>query len=116
MDIILDQSFDVVNIQQEQFNMLAQFANGNDVDLLDLLELSEIRGKDELIEKIERRRAQMAQANAGAVQIDQADKMAGIKVKESQAEKNYQDSVQKAMETHTLATNPEIPKTANINT
>lgn len=63
VDIIIDQSFDVINIQQEQFQMLAQFAQGNpDIDIIDLIDLSQIRGKDALIEKLEKRRQAAAEA------------------------------------------------------
>lgn len=61
IDIIIDQSFDVVNIQQEQFEMISQFAGSGEVDILELIELSQLRGKEELISKIERRRAAAAQ-------------------------------------------------------
>lgn len=61
VDLIIDQSFDVVNIQQEQFELIAKFAQNGEIDIIELLDLSELRGKDELIEKIERRRAQAAQ-------------------------------------------------------
>lgn len=68
VDIILDQSFDVINIEQEQFMLLTQFAQGSDIDIIELIELSQLRGKDELIEKIEKRRAQAAQAQQGIIE------------------------------------------------
>ena len=72
VDIILDQSFDSINIQEEQFKLLAQFGQGQDIDIIELIELSQIRGKDELISKIEERRKASAQAQGGAVQIEAA--------------------------------------------
>jgi len=71
VDIMIEQSFDVINAEQEQFEMLAQFANGTDIDILDLIELSQIRGKDELIKKIERKRGERAQAQNQAAQAEQ---------------------------------------------
>lgn len=71
IDIVIDQSADVVNVQQEQFQLLVQFAQNQDLDILDVLELSQLRNKDELIQKIQKRRDQQAQANAGNVQKDQ---------------------------------------------
>ena len=68
MDILLDQSFDVINVEQEQLQMLMQYGANAEIDLLDLLELSQIRGKDELIERIEKRRQASAQAQQGAIQ------------------------------------------------
>lgn len=70
VDIILDQSFDSVNIQQEQFQLLAQFASSGDIDIIELIELSQLRGKDELIEKIEKRRAQQAEAQGDLAQAE----------------------------------------------
>lgn len=69
IDIILDQSFDTVNVQQEQFQMLVQFAQGSDIDIIELIELSQLRGKDELIEKIEKRRQQAAEAAGNMADI-----------------------------------------------
>ena len=66
VDIILDQSFDSVNIQQEQFEILAKFAQGTEVDIIQLIELSQLRNKKELIEKIEKRREDMAEAQQSA--------------------------------------------------
>lgn len=70
VDIILDQTFDTINIQQEQFQMLAQFASSGDIDIIELIELSQLRGKDELIEKIERRRAEQAEAQGNLVDAE----------------------------------------------
>lgn len=72
MDIILDQSFDTINVQEEQFQMLMQFGQGSNIDIIDLIEVSQIRNKKQLIEKIEKRREAAAQA-AGNIQQLQAD-------------------------------------------
>lgn len=72
VDIILDQSFDVINAGEEQFNAILQFAQGSDIDIVDLIALSpDIRNKDELIEKIEKRRQAAAEA-AGNVAAKEA--------------------------------------------
>lgn len=69
-DIILDQSFDVINIQKEQFDTIAQFAQSSkDIDIIELIELSQLKNKDELIEKIEKRRQAQAQALGGQQQM-----------------------------------------------
>jgi len=68
VDIILEQSFDTINAQQEQFSQLLQFAQGADVDIIELIDLSNIRGKDEIIEKIEARRQAAAQAAGDVAQ------------------------------------------------
>lgn len=93
VDIILDQSFDVVNIQQEQFQLLVQFAQSSkDIDIIELIELSQLRNKKELIEKIEARRGQQAQA-VGNVQQMQAQK---IQVENAKAFADAQVSTKKA--------------------
>lgn len=105
-DIIIDQSFDVVNIQQEQFQLLAQFAQGSDVDILDLIELSQLRGKKELIEKIEKRRAAAAEATAGAADAQNKNLTADTMGKMAKAGKDQQEALQKSVETQLLIANP----------
>lgn len=77
IDIILDQTFDTINVQQEQFKQLMQFAAASkDIDIIELIDLSQLRGKDDLIKKIETRRQSMAEAAGGQAdaqaQIDRA--------------------------------------------
>ena len=99
VDIIIEQSFDVINAEQEQFEMMAQFANGTDIDILDLIELSQIRGKDELIKKIERKRGERAQAQSQSAQAEQqlvqAERAAKIKQGEAKAENISADTLTK---------------------
>lgn len=99
VDIILDQSFDSVNAQQEQFQLLAQFAQGSkDIDILDLIEVSQLRGKKELIERIEKRRQQAAEAQGGAARL-QAD-AAKAKIGETMAKAavNQQQAIAQQIE------------------
>lgn len=70
VDIVIDQSADFINGQQEQAALIERFAQGKDIDIVELLEISQIRDKDKLIAKIERRREEAAAAQAGAVQRD----------------------------------------------
>lgn len=69
LDIILDQSFDAVNNDQAQFEMLIQYGAQAGIDLLDLIELSQVRGKDELVERIEKRRKEAVESGSGQQQI-----------------------------------------------
>lgn len=106
-DIILDQSFDTVNIQQEQFQLLAQFAQGGDIDIIELIELSQLRGKDELIEKIEQRRIQQAEM-AGNVAQKEAQRLDVQNARDyAQAQKTTEEAKQKAVETQILINQPE---------
>ena len=70
IDVIVEQSFDVVNTQEEQLKLLAGFGADSGVDVLELIELSNLRGKDELIEKIEKRRQQAAEAAGNVAQME----------------------------------------------
>ena len=106
-DVMLEQSFDVVNVQQEQFQMLAQFAQGSDVDVIELIELSQIRGKEDLIEKIEKRRAAQQEA-AGNIQALQAQGEQ-VKLRKGMADAavTEQNAVQKKIENTLMIQNPD---------
>ena len=99
VDIMIEQSFDVVNAEQEQFEMMAQFANGTDIDILDLIELSQIRGKDELIKKIERKRGERAQAQSQAADVEQqliqAERMGKVEQGKAKTENISADTLTK---------------------
>ncbi len=85
VDIILDQSFDVVNIQQEQFEMLAKFATpGSGIDIIDLIQLSQLRGKEEVIERIKKSREDAMSAQGGAQQLQAQGMQAEIEHKQAQ--------------------------------
>ena len=112
VDLIIDQSFDVVNIQREQFEIISKFAQSSDIDILELLELSDLRGKDELIEKIERRRAQAAQDPAKLLeqQTEQAKgEQVAIKSQNIAADTVVKqiDAVTKQLENIILVENPD---------
>lgn len=112
VDIILDQSFDTINVQQEQFQMIAQFAQGSqDIDIIELIELSDLRGKDELIEKIEKRRAEAMQAQGGAQQMQAQAMQAKTAETMTKAAVNEQTAQQKAIENQLLIQNP-VPVTS----
>lgn len=107
VDIIIDQSFDVINIQEEQFRLLAQFAQGSDIDIVELIELSQIRNKDELIEKIEKRRQERLEAQGNLANAEAKEKEADIMVKATQADKNQAEADQKKIENELLINQPE---------
>lgn len=115
VDIILEQSFDVVNIQQEQFELLVQFAQSSkDIDIVELIELSQLRNKKQLIEKIEARRAQAAKATgdiatmkAQEIQVNNAKKFA-------ETQKTTQEANQVAIENQMMIRNPNPVETNPI--
>lgn len=93
MDIILEQSLDTINIQQEQFTLLATLAgNRPEIPFTALLRLSTLRDKDELIKKIEE-----GEQNAGrvveaatAAEIEKARGLAAIATQVDQAKNKGQ--------------------------
>ena len=107
VDIILDQSFDTVNIQQEQFQLIAQFGKDSGIDVLELISLSQIRGKEELIDKIEQRRAQQAQAQGNLEQEAANEKKADVAIKMTTAAKIQEEAIQKKIENVILVNQPD---------
>ncbi|TVM02744.1 MAG: hypothetical protein CV087_08755 [Candidatus Brocadia sp. WS118] len=107
VDIILEQSFDVVNIQQEQFEMLAKFAGqGSGIDIIDLIQLSQLRGKDEVIERIKKSREDAMQAQGGAQQLQLQQAQAKTAETASKAAVNEQNAQQKQIENAILMARP----------
>lgn len=118
VDIIIDKSFDIINIREEQFELLLRFAQTGDIDIIDIIELSEWRNKKELIEKIQRRQAERAQAaqaaNQGNVEIEQAEKVTDIDKTRAETRnidadtvQKHVGAVQKQLENMNLQTNPD---------
>ena len=110
MDIILDQSFDYINASQEQLDMILTYGLQGQFDLIDLLQISSIRGKDKLIEKLESRRAEAAKAAEESGPDPQA---AYLMSKAAEAEANVevkrQDAQQTAIENQLLQQNQVVP-------
>lgn len=106
VDIILDQSFDTVNVQQEQFQMLVQFAQGSDIDIIELIELSQLRGKDELISKIEKRRQQASEMAGNVADIQaQSEKAKTYKIV-ADADQSQAKAMQTKIENIIMMKNP----------
>lgn len=102
-DIIVDQSFDVVNAQQEQFAAILEFAKTTqDIDIIELLELSNLRNKDALIEKIEQRRAQAAQQGDSAQMMAAQQAQAKAREINARATKLEQEAIEQQIENQVL--------------
>lgn len=90
VDIILDESYDTINVSQEQLDAILKFGAQNQFDIIDLLHISNIQGKDKLIEKLENRRREQAQqppdAQSQYLTAKAEESMAGVKVKEADAQ------------------------------
>jgi len=110
MDIILDQSFDTVNVQQEQFELIMQFGAHQNMDIIDLIEMSQIRGKDDLIERIEKRRKEQAESQQQAQQIQIEGEAVKLQETASKAALNQQNAQQKQVETQMMLSAPPDPE------
>lgn len=103
VDIIIDQSFDTINAQQEQFNQIIEFARSSkDIDIIELINLSTLRGKDELIEKIEKRREQVAQTTGNLAQMQAQTEQARLRELNAKAGKLEQETIEQQIENQVL--------------
>jgi len=108
MDIVVDQSFDTINVQQEQFRMIAEFAQSSkDIDVIELIELSDLRNKEDLIDKIERRRQQAAQAAGNTQQLQAQEMQVNMAKTAAETQDKQQSAFQKQIENNLLLTQPE---------
>lgn len=111
VDVILDQSFDSINASQEQLDAIMQFGAQNAFDIVDLLEISNIRGKDRLIERIENRRKEAAQSGpdpqSSYFTAKAEEAAANVKVKEA-------DAQHRVVETQLLQNQPMVPLKGSI--
>lgn len=97
MDIILDQTFDSINTQQEQFKLMAELYPTGDIDIIHLLKLSSLRNKDEIIEDIEKSRQSQAQTVQAAAQIDAINAEADAKEKIANATLKEQQAIEQQL-------------------
>lgn len=107
MDIILDLSFDSINAQKEQFDLMLQFGAQQGIDIIDLIELSQIRGKDELIERIERRRQDAAEATQAQTELAVGEQQAKVQETSAKAALSEQKAAQMAIENQLLVASPQ---------
>jgi hypothetical protein len=108
VDIILDQSFDVINTEQEQFQLIAQLAqNRPDIDTIEVIEASQIRGKDKMIEKIEKRRAQAAEAAGNLAQMQSRKIEADVAKTMSEVQMNTEKAIGQKVENQLMLLAPE---------
>jgi len=93
MDIIIETSYDSVNIQREQFELLSKIAQTRpDVPFTDVLKLSELRGKDKIIKSIEQSAQQNGQIQQQQAEIDNAEKQSKVQLNSAKAQKEAANS------------------------
>lgn len=106
VDIILEQSFDSISVQQEQFQALLQFSQGGDIDIIELIELSQLRGKEEVIEKIKKRREEQAQSSQPIQEMAMQSEQVKMAETMSRTELNAKTAQQKQIESAILIASP----------
>lgn len=112
MDVVLDESYDTINTSQEQLDALLKFGAGGQFDLVDLLEISNIKGKDKLIEKINARKKEAAESGPDA---QSQYLMSKAKEAEANVEVKTQDAQQTAIENELLKNSPTpLPTKMNV--
>lgn len=109
MDVILEESYDSVNVSQEQLDAILKFGAQGQFDIIDLLEISNVTNKDRLIEKLEKRRKEAGEAQQAALQTDPQ-----AQVLMSQAQKNAAEVAKKQAEAQKTVLESEIMKTYPI--
>jgi hypothetical protein len=112
MDIILDESYDTVNVSQEQLDVILKLGAQNAFDIVDLLTISNVKGKDKLIDKINARRQEQAQqppdAQSQYFGAAAAEKAASSKVKEAELRQKMADAQQTEIENQLLIQNGQM--------
>lgn len=96
MDIVLDEAYDTINTSQEQLDAILKYGAQNAFDIIDLLEISNISGKDKMIEKLKNRQAEAAKAAQEAPPDPQATYLTS---KAKEADASAADKMAKAQQT-----------------
>lgn len=115
VDIIIDESPDVVTIQQEQFELVSEMfrAAPDKVPFEAVVELSNLRNKESFLEKINGSKESQqanAQAQQQAQQLEMADKQADVEKKKASAAKDRAYAVEKAVEAAIKRTDHAMPQ------
>lgn len=109
VDVILDESYDTVNVSQEQLDAILKLGAQNAFDIVDLLEISNVKGKDKLIDKINSRRQEQSQqppdAQSQYFSAAASEKAAASKVREAEAAEKAANAQQTQIENQLLQAN-----------
>jgi hypothetical protein len=116
VDIILDTVPDTANVQQEQFDVLAELAKvyPQDVTFDDLLKLSKLQGKREVMENRKARQEQASQTQQGNPQTQLALRGAVAKISETEgkASKAHADAALSEVRAHNELMTPRTEAAA----
>lgn len=101
MDIIIETSYDLVNMQREQFELLAKIAQTRpDVPFTEVIKLSELRGKDKIIESLEQAAQAASQQQQQALAAQQMTQQAEAAETQSKAQLNQSKAQKEAASAH----------------
>jgi hypothetical protein len=121
VDIIIEEVPDVVNLQAEQFQLLAQMymSAPDKIPFEAVIEMSTLRNKDKLLKKQptpeeQQMMQQQQQEREIMLQAELGDKMADIRKKNADALGKEEKALQTAVETELLQTNPPPEKVSMI--
>lgn len=124
MDIVIEEAPDTINLQQEQFDTLAQLAGtrGDPQMFEALLRLSSLSKKDEVLEMLkpddqaaQQQAQQQAELQSQMVQLEMADKAADLEVKKSEvANTNADTSLKQAQAKDEIASAMERISKASV--
>lgn len=107
VDVILDVMPDTLNIQNEQFQLLAQLAASRpEIPFSAILKLSQIREKDSILAELESQMQASSQMQQVQMELDAAEKQAGIENKQADTAKKSQETMQKQLENLVLMNTP----------
>lgn len=107
VDIIIETSLDSINMQQEQFELMAKVAQTRpDIPYAEVLKLSTLRNKDEIIKSMEANAQAQGQAAQQAQQLDAMEKQSKAQEKAASAAKKEQEGIQTAVQTQLLLETP----------
>ncbi len=105
MDIIIDEGPDTITIQQEQFETLTKLAAipnaGVALEAEDFIQLSTLRNKDKVLERIEERKKQASQNPAA--ELEMASRAIDLKKTEAETEKIGTESLKNQMDAQKTA-------------
>lgn len=119
VDIIINDAPDVVTLQQEEFEQLAQLAQqGMPIPPEMLIEASSVRNKQKLMEMMQQQRAQAMQAQMAQADREQqredAKVMADVQLKDKQAQKTQVETVKIAAEIPGAAADSESKRVSAV--
>lgn len=107
VDIIVEISIDSINMQQEQFELMAKIAQTRpDIPFEEVLKLSTLRNKDEIIKSMQASQQAASQAQQQNQQIESAKTQAETADKSASAQKKQVEAEQTQVQTELLLIEP----------